>query len=401
MNDVNLDTDFLPAEALTAEKYYTVQSYSEINPNNANDIEAALALGKEVVWDFRVANTDTHGEIWRPCRMGQASCPNGVHAMLIIGYDRRDPDPKNHYFLVKNSWGPTPNEGGYTKISYDYLQYGTDAVTIDAVQPPQPWYELAFIGRWNLDFDGWKGLLDIYHLPGVAQFQLSLAGVTTTDRRIGTFYDTDGRAFKVNGYITGQTIEFHIDGANPNARWDQLGGREFRYTIVHHPARDLMAGAHKDPDGRIYGGYASKRGWLPSGVGSTNPLRISSYLGQWASQFNNTRGVLTFFRQDDSFLSPAERDAFSGLVGDFRLDSRRYVARALVNKADLADIRISIPELLGAPGLDGGGVFGHRLNHENGVVAGSALYADGTNTGFVMIRTTTSPYVIWLPLLRL
>lgn len=383
MSDFNLDPRFLPLAALNASKYYSVQSFRRISAKSATEIELALAQGKEVVWDTELANTA--GPIWQPCSPGQANCPNGAHSMLIIGYDRRDPDPKKHYFLVKNSWG-----GGYTKIAYSYLQYGYDAGYIEAIKPPQRWYELAFVGRWDMNFDGWKGVLDIYHLPGYSQWIFSKFGVTTPDRRIGTFYDTNGKAFKVNGSITGQTIRFYIDGKNPNARWDQIGNdREFSYTMVDSSGT-LMAGSHRDPDGKLYGGYAKKQGLLSSGSQTPRPIQSRSYLASWNTRFNNIQGTLTLTREDNSFLSSTERSQYSGLVGTLQVGTTSYQAQALVSRVNPNEISIRIPAILGNPASTvepgDGQLLGRHLNHERGVVAGAAYYTNGTNAGFVMVR---------------
>ncbi|MFN6513957.1 MAG: C1 family peptidase [Nostoc sp. CreGUA01] len=383
MSDFNLDPRFLPLAALNASKYYSVQSFKRINAKSATDIELALAKGKEVVWDSLLANRA--GPIWQPCSPGQPNCPRGAHSMLIIGYDRRDPDPTKHYFLVKNSWG-----GDYTKIAYGYLQYGSKAGYIEAIKPPQRWYELAFIGRWDINFDGWKGVLDIYHLPGYSQWIFSESGVNTIDRRIGTFYDITGKAFKVNGSITGQTIRFYIDGKNPNARWDQIGNdREFSYTMVDNSGT-LIAGSHRDPDGRLYGGYAKKQGLLSSVHQTPRPIQSSSYLARWNTRFNNVQGTLTLSREDSSFLSLTERSQYSGLVGTFQVGTTNYLAQALVSRVNPNEIIIRIPAILGNPASTvesgDGQLLGRHLNFEKGVVAGNAYYTNGVNTGFVMVR---------------
>jgi len=230
-DDVNFDVNFLPQAALVQPLYYSVKHFSRVAGRDPNAIEAVLADGQEVVWDFREANRSQDAVIWVPCSPGQQHCLGPSHAMLIIGYDRRDPDPSRRYFLVKNSWGPTKWPDGYTRISYAYLRaYGKNAGYITEVKRPRPWPELAFIGRWKLSVDGRRGELDIYHVPGVGQWLLDTQGGHVTDRRIGSFYDESGKSYRVNGRMAADQIEFYIDPKHPDARYDQLSGRRFKYT---------------------------------------------------------------------------------------------------------------------------------------------------------------------------
>ena len=386
-SDFNLNPTFLPPAALRAAKYYAARGVQWINAKSAAEIEAVLASGREVVWDFNVANTGPG--IWRPCSPNQAGCPNGAHAMLLVGYDRRDPDRAKHYFIAKNSWGPTstPGANGFTYISYDYLQYGFAANALTGVNPPAPWSELAFVGRWSLSFDGHKGTLDLYHLPKQSEWVWSQAGITgIPDRRLGSFYDPANLAYRVNGSVDGNRIRFYIDGRNRNARWDQLGGRQFNYAMVNSRWGHVMAGIHRDEDGRTYGGYAKQGGLLPSGTAISRPVAPSSYLGaNWSASFNRTEGIFRFDRIDNSFLTDLERSRYTGVVGRFTIGTRVHDVRMRVTTADPNEIRLQIPTLLGEA-VQGAGIYGKLMNFEGGFIAGTAAWASGESTGFVMIR---------------
>jgi C1A family cysteine protease len=53
----------------------------------------------------------------------------GVHAMLLVGYDRG-----KRFFLFKNSWDRDRGEDGFVKLSYDYVRmWGYSAIAVSGV----------------------------------------------------------------------------------------------------------------------------------------------------------------------------------------------------------------------------------------------------------------------------
>lgn len=101
----------------------------EVRADGSVDIKDTLTLeklldeGRDIVFGTVVAWSTPDAEKVIDVKLGPAGQPifgAGGHAMLIMGYDRRDPG--RPHFLVKNSWGPNYGHRGYLHLSYDYVR---------------------------------------------------------------------------------------------------------------------------------------------------------------------------------------------------------------------------------------------------------------------------------------
>ena len=265
VNSVNLDPKFLPRSALVAPTYYAAKGYRRIKgPSDPAQIESALRDGHEVVLDFLVGG-DRSGPIWRA---GTTQSSDRRHSVLIVGYDRSCLDPNDHCFLAKNSdptLGTTAAHG-IVRLAYDYLRFGQAAGYFTAVRKPGPWPEVAFIGRWNICFDGHCNWLDIYHLPGAMTEVRKHHDEPITDRRLGMLIRAPESASRINGSIEGRHIELGMaDFGSVGARGLNLDwatklrhrdGRVFDYRLID-AVGGQMAGWHRDrTDRKVTGPYA-------------------------------------------------------------------------------------------------------------------------------------------------
>lgn len=203
---------------LSRATYYGVESYEDIHARDPVAVEEALLAGREVVWGFLVSGRRPRGKVWQ--YDGPPQPKDGGHAVLIVGYDRTN--ASKPYLIIKNSWA----DEGWTFVSYEYLRrYGRRATTITAVSAPRRgWAELAALGRWYLEIDGRRGILDAYHLPGASRTTFAALGVlgadgkVRSDDRIGTFFEggNPDKAFRVNGAVHADGFTLGIDWSNPN-----------------------------------------------------------------------------------------------------------------------------------------------------------------------------------------
>lgn len=216
----NLDPTWFAPVKLSKATYYGVTGYRDVSGRDTDQIEAELAAGREVVWDFLVPKTLT-GSRWVVDLKNTGF--DGGHSVLIVGYDRTKQE-----FLIKNSW----KGASRVRATYEFVRkYGTGAVAITEVTKPRKWEELAGLGRWYVEIDGKKGVLDVYHMPGMAknnfaQFKLTgTDGKVMADHRVGTFF-LDGsplKAYRVNGTLHKDGVSIEIDWENPNQKYDATG----------------------------------------------------------------------------------------------------------------------------------------------------------------------------------
>ncbi len=284
----------------------------------------------------------------------------GSHNVVIIGYDKTD--PANPMFLVKDSYYNPPGVACaslFDKRSYSALIASPviGATYITAIREPASFNELAFMGRWNLNFDGHKGILDVYHIPGLNYTAKAFGGalretdggtIINGDNRIGVFYDEAGNAFRVNGKISGNMMEFYFDLSSPNQRWDQLLGRRFLYYI--NPSSKIMSGFHADAGVGLFGGYATKGTYITHAASEPYIDRLIN--SEWTLRWGNERGTVRCrVGEDGSVVNGTFNNGTSSRPISFRYDP---ADRTLI-KITLGDQRAKVK----------------FLNHESGIMCGN------------------------------
>lgn len=269
----------LKENLLQARTFYGVKSYTGIPNANLSErlLESILRRGTEI----------------------KIGINRGAHVVLLVGFDKTDPNNKR--FIIKNSYHST---GSAPSAFLEYLPYSemsrfVGAEYINEVSRPSPWKELALLGRYKLNFDGWKGTLDFYHLPGTAQYIFNEARNGLKDQRIGVFYDHKGKAHRVNGKITvGRysdiKVEFYFDGKTPNLRYDQLKGRTFTYYF--NKEQQLLAGHHTDKiKGTKFGGFATRSRNISGKNYAATPTDVSKIINSRSTVYlGASSGTITF-----------------------------------------------------------------------------------------------------------
>lgn len=287
-----LTTTVLPQAALENARYRPTSARMANSSERTNLawFKAQLNAGREIAFlvDLSGPDPNPYNDIWDPGPNYQ-----GQHAMLIVGYDDR-----TQSFLVKNSWGNTK----FDLFSYSWVTEGRvrEAATIlDVADPYTPFGTFEnkhlFLGRWNLDFDGWKGDLDIYRLPGDGS-------ENAQDLRIGTYFGPDGIARRVNGLISGNRLDFYIDWNNPNMPSTARDGRHF-VTFIYGAEHTSMAGLMVDYDGNQWSVTAQKGRWVTGIPRVPTALSYTAYVGHWQLDMDGVTGDLAINTEPNGVIT--------------------------------------------------------------------------------------------------
>ena len=284
-----------------------------------------------------------------------------AHVVLIVGYD-----DSMQRFKYKNSYGPGWGESGYGYATYDVITNSAQvAAYIHGVVSPSGTFDPFshkhfFLGRWRLNFDGWKGMLDIYNMPEpfVAPPWL------TRNYRVGTLFMDDGRIHRVNGILSANQLTFYVDWSNPNLPPSQLSGARFTTWMF---TRDHRAMAGHVTDGINTFAVSAVKGPLPiSGVARPGGLSVMSYIGTWDFDHDGWKGRIDI---------PSANLATRQLMGRYVNSSGRAFGLVGYVKSDARLFSLEIA--FDMPQRFEGYLNGHQL----GVMAGTTTWG-GMRFGF-------------------
>jgi hypothetical protein len=228
---------------------YQVSDYRAL-PNNpsVSDICAVIRAGHEVVADI----------------------PG--HCFLIVGFD-----DNTRTFQVKNSWG----ENAFIDYSYDSPVLGGGYV-LD-VHPPnaEPQKRAFWIGRWQMDHDGWVGELVIRRFT---DFRIDDNGAT----KLGNYY-RDGKRYDVNGrtFGDGHSLEFFVADTTDRVTPGSTTGQRFEVHVFS--GTPTIAAGRTTWDGVDYGARLSRS---PAGHEPITRFDASLWIDQWEMSHDGQRGRL-------------------------------------------------------------------------------------------------------------
>lgn len=354
-------TTILPQVALEDAKYRANQMiYATKDDLGSLDwFKTQLAGGHEVAFGVRLDSDDPspNNDVWEIAAQPRPDPKTwGGHAMLMVGYD----DTKKA-FRVKNSWGTGWGDKGYSWFSYDFVSKGKvyEAAVVQSVLAPnfgQPTDRL-FLGRYRLNHDGWRGVLDIYHIPYILKHSPNWA----TERRLGTYYGPDGQARRVNGEINGQRIDFYIDWNNTGVRgFGELSG--LRFTGYLGPDNGTLSGTLLDNrDGKSYGFYGLKFHDYLGGKARGSGASLASYVGNWSLYGPNPQGFAIIS------VNPQ-----NGVVSGQGFFGENFSGTVNVNNPQEFSFQLA-----------GKNHHGYLFGLETGVMAGTV----GGTTGFIATRS--------------
>lgn len=343
-------------------------------------------------WEARDGNTYVHD----PDGSG------GGHAVLVVGYD--ETGARNH-FVAKNSWGV------YSKLGYDLFTEGVvySGGVIMTVEPPDldPIHEQDVLGEYELVYDGGRGTLNVWRLPGFYDPADLPGGAdpATEDRRIGSFVAADGVTYRVNGEVrpaqtdgsglaTSVELRFNVDFSTPNQPYDGYGDTTFE-TVMHVGRRSLLAGVLLDVQTGPRGCYARKMqtdSADPTGTPRVGASGVDALLGNWRVY----SGLLSIFSDLLVTAVDTDRGEFTARLLDGRAaDGRAAYLPPVTGTVDAATNRVRLPlDAANVGSLGTPGTLQGRLHGDSGAAVSGVYRTADDRAGMALVRDgDVEPYV--------
>lgn len=241
----------LPTAARQAAKYRITSFAAVPGDPTPEQVEAVLRGGHELVADV----------------------PG--HCFLIVGFDH-----DRRMYTIKNSWG----EGDFIESSYDSkdwpIQGGRYVIDVDGVDAS--WQkDAAWVGRWQMDHDGWRGEL-------VIRRTTDYRGKQGDPTKLGDYY-RDGQRHDVNGVTAqdGQALHFWLADKTSKVQPGAHEGQEFwAYLFSWDPGN--AAGSTR-VDGSDYGLRLSRDALAGT---PSKGFDVGAWAGTWAMNHDGWRGTL-------------------------------------------------------------------------------------------------------------